>query len=45
MYNNYYDFPVVLTIAVELLKRETLLYTEKQQVHVAAADLKLPQSY
>ena len=26
------NFPVVLTIAVELLKQETLLYTKKQQV-------------
>ena len=26
------NFPVVLTIAIELLKWETLLYTKKQQV-------------
>ena len=25
------NFPVVLTIAIELLKQETLLYTKKQQ--------------
>ena len=30
------NFPVVLTIAIELLKQETLFYTKKQQVHVAA---------
>ena len=27
-----YNTPVVLTIAIELLKQETLLYTKKQQV-------------
>ena len=26
------NFPAVLAIAIELLKRETLLYTKKQQV-------------
>ena len=26
------NFPVVLTIAIELLNQETLLYTKKQQV-------------
>ena len=26
------NFAVVLTIAIELLKQETLLYTKKQQV-------------
>ena len=26
------NFPVVLTIAIELLKQKTLLYTKKQQV-------------
>ena len=31
------NFPVVLTIAIELLKRETLLYTKNQQVHVHVA--------
>ena len=34
------NFPVVLTIAIELLNRETLLYTKKQQI---AAGSKLPQ--
>ena len=37
-----YNFPVVLTIAIELLKGETLLYNKKQLVKAAT---KLQESH
>ena len=39
------NFPVVLTIAIELPKHETLLYTNKQQVAAGQSCHSVSQSY